>query len=75
MTEKIQEILKDLTGNDKIEINEKTNILTDIDINSYDLIEMVCRIEDEFDVEISDKQAKSFKTVGDVISFIKENQK
>lgn len=74
MIEKLQEILTDITGDDTIVITEETNILSDIEINSYELIDIVCRVEDEFGVEITDKQAKSFQTVGDIIAFLESNK-
>lgn len=69
MLEKLKEIIKEHTGSD-IDITEDTVLLTDLGMSSFDLVQFVCAVEDEFDVEIPDKEIKNFKTVGDVIGFI-----
>ena len=69
MLEKLKEIIKEHTGSD-IDITEDTVLLTDLGMSSFDLVQLVCAVEDEFDIEIPDKEIKNFKTVGDVIGFI-----
>lgn len=43
---------------------------TDIGLDSLDMVEGVMRLEDQFDVEILDKDAEQLKTVGDVVRFL-----
>jgi hypothetical protein len=38
---------------------------------SLDMIETIMSLEDEFDIEISDRDAETFKTVSDVIALVK----
>ena len=73
MLERLKEILIEATGNADIEVTEASVLTKDLGINSYDLVELVCNVEDEFDVEISDKVLRRFVTVGDLISYIQEN--
>ncbi|MBR5825894.1 MAG: acyl carrier protein [Clostridia bacterium] len=75
MLERLQELFKDITGKE-IEITPNTKLKNkDLAISSYSLIQLICAIEDEFDIEIPNSQIKKFKTVKDVISFIeKETQ-
>lgn len=70
MIEKIKEILYKNTGLIDIEITEETNLKNDLGLNSLDFADLVCIVEDEFDIEIPDRAIKGFKTVGDVIRFI-----
>ena len=44
----------------------------DLGADSLDLVELVMAFEDEFDIEISDEEAKRIKTVGDAIKFVDE---
>lgn len=74
MIETLKRIIEDNTGKAGIELTEDTLLLTGTGMNSYELVQMVCSIEDELDVEIPDKAIKSFKTVGDVIRYIENNQ-
>lgn len=72
MIEKLTEILREHTGEDDITINEDTVLLTDLGLNSLDLVSLACSVEDEFDIEIPDRAIRSIKTVGDVITFIEK---
>ena len=59
-------------GIENIEINRETNIKNDLGLNSFDLAQLVCNVEDEFDVEIPDSEMKNIKTVGDVVDYLEK---
>ena len=42
-------------------------------MNFFDLFNLVCVLEDEFDVEIPDRVIGNFKTIGDVMDYL-DNQ-
>lgn len=75
MLERLTEIIREQTGDSTIDINEDTVLLADLGMSSFDLINAVCLIEDEFDVEIPDRVIKDFKTVGDVMDYIEKQHK
>lgn len=54
------------------EITEKTNIRTDLSLNSLELVNLAVAIEDEFDVEIPDREALGLETVEDAIALIEK---
>lgn len=70
MLNKLTDIIREQTGEEKISIDRNSVLLTDLGMNSFDLINLVCVLEDEFDVEIPDRVIGQFKTVGDVIDYI-----
>ena len=72
--EKLIEIVTPLLEDNSIKIDENTVLLTDLGLNSFDLVEMVCVIEDEFDISIPDKMFKTLITVKDVMNCIEELQ-
>lgn len=74
MLERLTEIIREQTGDNTITINEDTVLLADLGMSSFDLINAVCLIEDEFDVEIPDRVIKDFKTVGDVMDYIERQR-
>jgi len=43
----------------------------DIDADSLDIVELVMALEEEFDLEISDREIENINTVGDIITYIK----
>lgn len=73
MLEKLKDILSRTTGMENSEINKDSDLKADLGLSSFDLAELACVVEDEFDIEIPNRAIKDFKTVGDVITFI-ENQ-
>lgn len=72
MLAKLTDIIREYKGDNSIEVNETTVIKEDLGMTSFDLIQLACAVEDEFDVEIPDRAIKDLKTIADVISFIEE---
>lgn len=70
MLERLSKLVYNQTGDDSIEITRESVLLADLGMNSFDLVNLVCEVEDEFGVEISDRIIGTFKTVGDVIDYI-----
>lgn len=75
MIDKLIKILNETVDVDSnIVITEDTVILRDLGVDSLDMIELVCAVEDEFDIEIADKKIKSIITIGDLIEYIESRQ-
>ncbi len=74
MLEKLQVIALKAMEDKSIEITEESRLLADLKLNSLDLVNLVCEVEDEFDIEIPDKKLKTLITVGDVLDFIKSQK-
>ena len=72
MIEKLTKIICEHTGNNDITITEDTILIADLGLNSLDLVNLACIVEDEFDIEIPDRAIKDLKTVRDVIAFIEK---
>lgn len=73
MLEKIVSILGKYVKVDSSTIKEDTVFTSDLGLNSYDVVSIIADFEDEFDVEIPDKEIKTFQTVKDVLDYL-ENQ-
>lgn len=61
---KNQDALKNLTM--------ETNILTDLQVNSARLVDIVLDFEDEFDLEIDDDEADKIATIGNAVELVKK---
>lgn len=72
MLDKLTEIIYEYTGDNSAVISEDTVLIADLGLNSLDLVNLACNVEDEFCIEIPDRAIKDFKTVGDVIAFIEK---
>lgn len=73
MVKKIEKIFSEVTGLTDLNFTEKTRLDKTVNVSSLAMIQLVCAIEDEFDVEIPNSAIKKFKTVKDVIKFIEKN--
>ncbi len=72
--EKIVAILCEQLMLEADQLSMETAITDDLGADSLDLVEVLMSCEDEFDVEIPDEEAEKFKTVGDLVRYIENNQ-
>lgn len=69
--EKVRNIIGDTLEIDDIEsITKETSIMNDLDADSLDAVEVMMALEDEFEIEIPDEDAETFKNVGDIVKYI-----
>lgn len=75
--EKLKDIFRLVIHNniDLDKITLESNIITDLGVNSVGLVYLVIGIEEMFEVDMSDVTFNTFKTVGDVVAFLKEETK
>ena len=68
---KIKEIISRQTDIDQEKLGENTT-LEDIVADSLDIVEMLMEIEEAFDIDIPDEDAKKLSTVGELCNYIEE---
>ena len=51
-------------------IKVESQFVEDLGADSLDIVELVMALEDEFQIEIPDKDAESIKTVQDAVKYI-----
>ena len=73
IAERVKKIVIEHLGVDEGKVSEKASFIDDLGADSLDTVELVMAFEEEFNVEIPDDAAEKIQTVGDAISFIKEN--
>jgi len=52
------------------DIKKETNIVTDLQVNSSRLVDIILAMEDEFDIEIADDEADKVESVGAAVELI-----
>ena len=72
--ERVKEIIVEQLGVEEDEVLPAAKFIEDLGADSLDTVELVMAFEEEFDLEIPDEDAEKIVTVGDAISYIKENQ-
>ena len=68
--DKVKSILAAQLDIEEDKITETTDIAEDLGADSLDVVELMMSIEEEFGIEIADEDARSFKPVSDVVSYI-----
>ena len=72
MDKKVIEIMANYLGLKEEEITSDMDLIDDLNINSYDIMSIIGKFEDEFDIEVPDEDIRNFITVADVINYIKK---
>lgn len=73
MKEEIIEIIAAVAEIPARKVKLDSNLVSDLGLESLDLIELVSTFEEKFDLEVEDKDIKDFQTVGDVVSYIESH--
>ena len=73
--DKIKQIIVDELGVDEAEVTENARFIEDLGADSLDLVELVMRFEEEFDIEIPDEDAEKITTVQNAIDYASQHQK
>ena len=68
--EQVRNIIVELLGVEPEEVVLEERFLEDLEADSLDLVELIMKIEEEFNGEISDEEAQKITTVGDAITYI-----
>ena len=55
-------------------IKMESSFIEDLGADSLDIVELVMALEDEFQIEIPDKDAEQIKTVQDAVTYIKSHK-
>ena len=70
MLEAIKEILIQYTEVEKSLITEDSNLQNDLELNSFDVMNIVVDFEDTFDIEIPDEDVSGLVTVKDIEEYL-----
>lgn len=70
LVERIRVLVADQLGLDRHEVRADANILDDLGADSLDVVELVMALEEAFDIEISDEDTESMRTLGDVEAYV-----
>lgn len=73
MFEKIVSILQEYSGEDKSLIVPEARLTADLGLNSLDVISIVVAFEDEFGVEISNEDLRTFQRVLDIEAYLEQH--
>jgi len=70
MQEKVSSLLCSVAEIDPKSITMKSDLVNDLGLSSLDVVNLVVMFEQEFGVDIPDRQIMKFGTVGDVVEYL-----
>lgn len=71
MLEKVISIISEYQDIPADTIHAESHLVNDLGFTSYDVVSLVGKFEDEFDIEVPDRKIKFMKTVDDIVKLIK----
>ena len=73
MINKIEKVIRSNIENDNLDINLSTSFHDDLGLDSFEMAQLLCSIEDELNIDITDTEAAKINTVQDLINCIEKN--
>ena len=73
MIERIEKVFSEVTGVSDLNFTHKTKLDKIPGLSSLGIIQLICGLEDEFDIEIPNSEVKKIKTVGDIVKYLEKN--
>ena len=74
MLEELREIICEYVDVKPEQVTEEARFIEDLGFNSYDFMSMVGQIEEQFDIEVEEREVINIKTVEDAIRHIQSLQ-
>ncbi len=70
--DQLKEIIVDELDIDGSEIKPESVLLSVLDINSLELMNLVMVVEEKYNILLDEERLRDIKTVGDVVSYVAE---
>lgn len=70
MLELISEIIYNITG--KKDITPDTDLIKDLELTSFDVMNLICAFEERFDTTIPTRDVWNLHLVSDIIQYMRE---
>jgi acyl carrier protein len=74
MLQEIIDVLSPYTDYPAEQINEETNLIDDLELNSFDILTIVSEVEEEYSIHIPDEVIPELTTVGAIERYIESNR-
>lgn len=71
LLEELQQLYNQVAGRNDHALTLKTKIGPEMEMTSLGLIALICAIEEKYEIEIPNSKMRKFKTVNDVVKFIR----
>ena len=70
MIEKILAIITEVTGQQQLTL--QTDLVRDLQLNSYDVVNIIIAFENEFGIEIETQQIRHIQKIKDIVDYLEK---
>ena len=68
----LAQIVEDVAGISPDQVTDDKSFLSDLDVDSLSMVEVLVAAEERFGVNIPDEDIENFRTVGDAVAYIEK---
>lgn len=68
--DQVKDIIVEELGVDAAKVTLEARLSEDLGADSIDAVELIMKLEDTFNVSVSDEQAQAIKTVADIVKLL-----
>jgi acyl carrier protein len=72
MLEELRKIFETYTKKKLPELSRDSILAADLGLSSFELFDVVCEVENHFDIEIPDRVLTTLVTVGDLVDYLEK---
>jgi len=74
VADKVKQIIVEQLGVDEAQVDLGASFVDDLGADSLDIVELVMKFEEDFEIDIPDEDAEQIKTVKDAIEYIEKKK-
>ena len=74
VADKVKQIIVEQLGVDEAQVDPSASFVDDLGADSLDIVELVMKFEEDFELDIPDEDAENIKTVKDAIDYIEKKK-
>jgi acyl carrier protein len=71
--DQVRDIIVEELGVDAAKVTLEARLSEDLGADSIDAVELIMKLEDTFNVSVSDEQAQAIKNVADIVKLLEAN--
>ena len=70
MFEKVKNLIVETLNKDGRNVTKDADLIVDLGLNSLEIAELVCAFENEFNIEIPDRDISKFRVIRDIVDYL-----
>ena len=74
VADKVKQIIVEQLGVDEGQVDPTASFVDDLGADSHDIVELVMKFEEDFELDIPDEDAENIKTVKDAVDYIEKKK-